>query len=543
MNPITRFIRLFHISYVLLKHQLDEIILATHLLGPLRFLVLFSPFRYLPQAKKPRGVRIREALEELGPIFVKFGQLLSTRPDIIPEDIIKELVRLQDKVPPFQGILAKKIIEEALGSSVIYLFQEFDPDPLASASIAQVHAVTLLDGRKAIVKVLRPHIHKIIRRDVALLKTMASLAHRYSKIARHFKPKEVIAEFEKVLNNELDLMQEAANASQLRRNFLHSSELYIPEIFWELTHSNVLVMERIYGIPIYDFDLLRQSGFDFKQLAEQLIEIFFTQVFRDCFFHADIHPGNIFVSPQNPKKPLFIAVDFGIMGSLDTKDQRYLAENLLAFFKRDYRRVSELHLESGWIPHTTRIDEFEAAIRAVCEPIFERPVKEISVGKLLLRLFQTAAHFHVNIQPQLILLQKTILTVEGLGRELYPELDLWKTSHPFLEKWVKTQMGPRAFLKKLKLYGPFWLDKLPELPNLIYEALVNASQIDVSHFRTFQSHDPGGRHYHLNPQYSNPHHSKASTNLSRFSMIDICLGILFGISLSIIVLFARSYFR
>jgi ubiquinone biosynthesis protein len=516
MNSLARFFRLVHISYLLLKHGLDEIILAIPLFRPLRFLLILSPFRWTERYQKPRAIRIREALEELGPIFVKLGQLLSTRSDLIPEDIIKELVRLQDQVAPFCGEIAKNKVTRALGQPLDHIFKQFEVQPLASASIAQVHAATLLDGREVVVKILRPNIGKMIERDVDLMKVVARLVKRYSKTAKQFKPLEIVTEFENALNFELDLLREAANASQLRRNFIHSTLLYVPEIHWQFTKATVLVMERIYGIPIYNIELLRQRGVDLKRLAERGIEVFFTQVFRDCFFHADMHPGNIFVSTENPASPQLIAIDFGIVGTLGANDQRYLAENFLAFLKRDYRRVAELHRESGWIDPTVRLDEFESAIRTVCEPIFERPIKDISMGQLLLRLFQTASKFQINIQPQLILLQKTLLTIEGLGRELYPDLDLWQTARPFLEKWIKTQMGPRALLQKIKAYGPFWLERLPELPNLVYGALFNLAHVEARPVVTPQP-------------------------LRKASKIDILFGILLGIGFSALFLLGGKY--
>lgn len=476
MKTLKRFSRMIYINYVLLKYGLDDIALSTHFLRPLRFLILFSPTRYRKIYYVSKGQRIREALEELGPIFVKFGQLLSTRYDVIPEDIIKELERLQDNVPPFCGKTAERIVTKALNVQLNSVFQNFDQTPLASASIAQVHSATLLNGQSVVVKVLRPNIQKLIERDVSILKALAALTHRYWKASRQFKPKEMVREFEKSLYDELNLMREAANASQLRRNFQDSEQLYIPEIHWPLTRTNILVMERIYGIPISNTEQLKKQGVDLKALAERGVEIFFTQVFRDCFFHADMHPGNIWVLVKNSDYPQFIAMDFGIMGSLGPKDQRYLAENFLAFFKRNYRRVAELHVESGWVPKSTRIDEFEAAIRTICEPIFERPLRDISFGQMLSQLFQVASRFHVEIQPQFLLLQKTLLNVESMGRKLYPELDLWNTAKPFLENWMKTQIGPLALMQKLKTYGPYWVEKLPELPNLIYSALLNASE-------------------------------------------------------------------
>lgn len=485
MNIFKRLYRLIQINYVLSRYGLDEIILATHLFRPLRFLSFFSLCRFNGQNQQPRGVRVRKALTELGPIFVKFGQVLSTRLDILPADIACELALLQDQVPPFCGKLAKQWIAHAQGKELNEIFLEFEETPLASASIAQVHAATLFNGQKVVVKVLRPHIRTLIKNDIAILKDIARLAERYWKPARAFKPREIIREFEQSLLDELDLMREAANASTLRRNFVHSEKLYIPEIQWEFTKNNILVMERIHGIPISNLQELKSAGFNLTHLAELMIEIFFTQVFRDCFFHADLHPGNIFVSKKNIYSPQFMAVDFGIMGSLGPKDQRYLAENFLALFNRDYRRVAELHQESGWIPPYIRLDEFEASIRTVCEPLFERPTQNISFGTVLLRLFQTAKRFHINIQPQLILLQKTLFNVEGLARQLDPNIDIWKTAKPVLEKWMKTQIGLRAFLRKISTNMPYWLERLPELPDLLMAALRTAA-----HPKQETTHEP-----------------------------------------------------
>jgi ubiquinone biosynthesis protein len=524
MKTVVNFFRLIHISFILLKHGLDEIVLKAHLFRPLRFLIWLSPIRWSKKRHRSRGTRIREALEELGPIFVKFGQVLSTRFDILPEDIVTELVRLQDQVPPFPGAIAQKIIENALERPLSQIFQNFELTPLASASIAQVHAAILLNGQNVVIKVLRPNIHKIIKRDINLLKKLAYLVHKYWKAASRFKPKEIIAEFEKTLLNELDLVREAANASQLKRNFHNSSLLYVPTIYWSLTRQNVLVMERIYGICIANSEALKQRGFDLKQLAQQIIKLFFTQVFRDCFFHADLHPGNILISDKDPKHPQYITVDFGIMGILSPDDQHYLAENFLAFLKRDYRRVALLHIESGWIPPTTRIDDFEASIRTVCEPMFERPLKEISFGTLLFRLFQTAIRYHINIQPQLMLLQKTLMNIEGLSRQLHPDIDLWESATPALETWMKNQRGIPAFIRKIKAYGPSWLEKLPDMPNLLHAAL------------TRLAHTP--HPYNIDPPH--PIHPIAPSKRSTlFSFKDLCLGFLIGISVSLIWFIAR----
>lgn len=471
MRYTSRFFRLLRINFILMRYNLDEIIFATPWFYPLRFLSYCNPYYWTLKNKMTRGERIRRALEELGPIFIKAGQIASTRRDLLPDDIAEELSKLQDRVPPFPGKAAIKIIELEFGECITDVFAEFDSNALASASIAQVHAATLLDGREVVVKVLRPNIKKIMDRDIDLLHTFAKLVNRYWSEARRFKPKEIVSEITYTLYDELDLMREAANASQLRRNFMHSNELYIPEIMWRYCRSSVIVMERIHGIPVHNIPALKDAGMNMKKLAERGVEIFFTQVFRDSFFHADMHPGNIFVSTADIQNPQYIAVDFGIVGSLNTKDQRYLAENMLAFFKRDYQRVAELHVASGWLPPDTRIDQFEGAIRAVCEPIFERPLKDISFGQLLLRLFQVARRFNINIQPQLILLQKTLLNIEGVGRQLYPELDLWTTAAPYLEKWLKQQVGPKAFFRRIRENLPFWSEKLPEIPGLLYDVV------------------------------------------------------------------------
>ncbi len=470
MFNFSQALRLIYINRVLVRHGLDEIILATHLFRPIRLVSYLLPWNWFRGDLAPRGERIRKALEELGPIFVKFGQNLSTRRDLLPNDIADQLALLQDQVPPFSGELAKSIVEKNLGQTVSHLFRSFEVIPLASASVAQVHAAELHDGRAVVVKVLRPEIMKTIKRDIALLYTVAELAERYWPEGRRLRPMEVVQEYEKTILDELDLMREAANASQLRRNFNESPLLYIPEIYWPYTRRDVMVMERISGVPIGDIAELKRQNIDMKQLSERGVEIFFTQVFRDNFFHADMHPGNIFVDANGQ----YIAVDFGIMGTLSPSDQHYLAENFIAFFNRDYRRVAELHVQSEWVPTGTRIDEFEAAIRSVCEPIFERPLKEISFGNLLLRLFQTARRFDMEVQPQLVLLQKTLLNIEGLGRELYPDLDLWQTAKPYLEKWMKDQVGPRAFFNELKTEWPSWSGQLPKIPVALYDVLHQA---------------------------------------------------------------------
>ncbi len=465
-------LRLIHINWVLVYHGLDEIVLKTHLFRPIRYLAFLTPSFWLKTRTDSRAVRIRRTLEDLGPIYVKFGQALSTRKDILPDDIADELVKLQDRVPPFANDIAKGIIEAELGMSISEAFAEFDASPLASASVAQVHTATLHTGESVIVKVLRPDIEERIRSDIGLLYELASFAEKFWPDAKRLRASDVVAEFERTTLDELDLFKEAANATKLRRNFENSELIYVPEVHWPLTRKKVMVMERIYGIPVGEIEQLRASGADFKKLAERGVEIFFTQVFRDNFFHADMHPGNIFV--ELPDK--YIAVDFGIVGTLSLSDQRYLAENFLAFFNRDYRKVAEMHVESGWVPSTTRIEEFEAAIRSVCEPIFEKPLKDISFGQLLLRLFQTARRFDMRVQPQLVLLQKTLLNIEGLGRQLYPELDLWQTAKPFLEKWFHERLGPKAKINAIIKHFPEFAEQFPEIPSLVYKALNNAAQ-------------------------------------------------------------------
>ena len=468
----TEAIRLLHINWVLLRHGLDEVILATHLFRPVRFLLYLSPLYWLRRNKlPPYPVRMRQALEDLGPIFIKFGQILSTRRDLLPPEIADELARLQDAVPPFSGQKARRIIEQAFEHPIEDLLDSFDETPLASASIAQVHTASLKNGKEVVVKVLRPGIENVIRRDVGLLYIIAGLADRYWKDGKRLRPLEVVRDYEKTILDELDMQREAANAAQLRRNWEGSELLFVPEIYWEYTRTNVLVMERIHGIPVGNIKALKAAGISMEQLGVQGVEIFFTQVFRDNFFHADMHPGNIFVEPGGR----YIAVDFGIVGSLTTEDQRYLAENLLAFFNRDYYRVAELHVQSGWVPKGTRIEEFESAIRTVCEPIFNKPLSEISFGHFLLKLFQTARRFDMEVQPQLVLLQKTLLYIEGLGRQLYPQLDLWATAKPYLERWMKQQVGPKAFSRKLKKNLPQITEYAADMPILLHKVLDDAA--------------------------------------------------------------------
>ncbi|HIE76910.1 MAG TPA: ubiquinone biosynthesis regulatory protein kinase UbiB [Gammaproteobacteria bacterium] len=459
--------RMLRIVRVLVRHGLDEFVFTLHLFRPYRFLLFLFPGYWFRDRNVPRGQRLREALEELGPVFVKFGQVVSTRPDLIPADIAVELTRLQDDVLPFPGDEAREVIERALDAPLSEHFASFDVQPLASASVAQVHGATLQDSTEVVVKVLRPGIEKVIEQDLQLLYQLARLADRHWPNARRLRPLEVVDDYDKTIHDELDMMREGANASQLRSNFLDSDMIYVPQIYWDHSCREVLVMERVEGIPIRDIDAIRAAGIDLRKLAHNGVEIFFTQAFRDGFFHADMHPGNIFVSPQGQYR----AVDFGIMGTLAEADKRYLAENLLAFFNRDYRAVAMAHLRAGWVPATTRPEEFEAAVRTVCEPIFARPISEISFGHLVIRLFQVARRFDMPVQPQLVLLQKTLLNIEGLGRQLYPELDLWETAKPFLERWMREQVGPRALARALRRELPTVLPLLPELPGLVHELL------------------------------------------------------------------------
>jgi ubiquinone biosynthesis protein len=456
---LARLVRLARILAIGLRFGLHE------------FIPRFSRNVFIGMAARrtgdPRARRLREALETLGPIFVKFGQVLSTRRDMLPLDIADELAKLQDRVPPFASDLAVKEIERSLGKPLGELFRTFESEPVASASIAQVHLATLHDGREVAVKVLRPGVEKAIARDLALLDTGAGMVERLWTDGRRLKPREVVAEFARHLEEELDLMREAANASQLRRNFEGSPLLLVPEVYWDLCAERVMVMERMHGTPVSQVEILRGKGIDIPALARAGVEIFFTQVFRDGFFHADMHPGNILVADDGR----YVALDFGIMGNLTELDKNYLAQNFLAFFNRDYRRVAQAHLDAGWVPPGTRVDAFEAAIRAVCEPIFARPLKEIYFGKLLLRLFQTSRRFNVEIQPQLVLLQKTLLNIEGLGRQLDPDLDLWRTAKPYLERWMAEQIGWRGFLRAIRNEAPFWAATLPQLPRLAHRAL------------------------------------------------------------------------
>ena len=474
MMPFRSLWRLIGIQRILLRHGLDELILGLPWLRPLRFLRWFSPNTWRIRHRGPRGERIRLALEELGPIYVKFGQAVSTRRDLLPDDIADELEKLQDRVPPFAGDEARKIVARQLGQPLEQVFSEFETTALASASIAQVHAARLRTGESVVVKVLRPGIESRIREDVRLMALFAGLLERFVPESRRLRPVAVVAEFEKTILDELDLVREAANAAELRRHFEGSEMLYVPRVYFDWTRPKVLVVERIHGIPVTDKKAMVQAGVDLALLAERGVEIFFTQVFRDNFFHADMHPGNIFVDPDSPAR--YMAVDFGIVASLSEADQFYLASNLLAFFNRDYRKVAEMHVESGWVPADVRVEEFEGAIRAVCEPIFSKPLGEISYGQLLLRLFQTARRFRMEVQPQLVLLQKTLLQIEGLGRQLYPQLDLWQTAKPYLEEWFRRRVHPKTLFAKTRDQIPLWAEQLPEAPGWALRLLDDASR-------------------------------------------------------------------
>ena len=470
-------VRLLQIQRALVRHRLDEFVRATHLYRPLRYLYYVSPWTWFQRdVGGTRGERLRQALEELGPIFVKFGQALSTRRDLLPVDIADELAKLQDRVPPFPGDIAFAMIEKTLGRPLTEIFGSFETSPLAAASIAQVHAATLKNGDEVVVKVLRPGMREVIDLDLEVLDALAKLADEYWIEARPVRPVEVVREYRKTVTDELDLMREAGNAAQLKRNFAGSSLLYVPQIHWDYCRQNVMVMERIHGIIVSRVEELRARGTDIAKLAENGVEIFFTQVFRHNFFHADMHPGNIFVQIEDPRNPRYAAVDFGIVGTLQPRDQHYLAENFMAFFNRDYRRIAQLHIESGWVPKGTRVDELESAVRTVCEPIYNKPLKEISFAQVLLRLFETARRFDMQVQPQLILLQKTLFNIEGLGRQLYPELDLWKTAQPVLREWMKERTSPRTIFKEIRAHWPDALLTLRQIPQIVQTSIREAAE-------------------------------------------------------------------
>jgi ubiquinone biosynthesis protein len=463
--------RLLKIISVGIHYGLEEFFLGHERFSGLRALI--GTLFFWRSLSEPRAVRLRQALEALGPIFVKFGQVLSTRRDLLPQDIAEELAKLQDRVPPFPASEAAAILQRVYGKPAAAVFLEFAPEPVASASVAQVHLARLPDGTEVAVKVLRPGIASIITKDLDLLHAGATLMEWLWVDGRRLRPHEVVAEFAKHLEVELDLLREASNASQLRRNFEDSPLLLVPRVYWDYCSSEVMVMERMSGTPVSHVDALRAQGIDIPRLARAGVEIFFTQVFRDGFFHADMHPGNILVAPGGE----YVALDFGIMGTLTDIDKNYLAQNFIAFFRRDYRRVAEVHIESGWAPKDTRVDDFEAAIRSVCEPIFAKPLKEISFGRVLLRLFQTSRRFNIQVQPQLVLLQKTLLNIEGLGRELDPDLDLWATAKPYLERWMSEQVGWRGLVERVKQEAPYWSTVLPQLPRLLHQALSRIAQL------------------------------------------------------------------
>jgi ubiquinone biosynthesis protein len=468
---VSRILRLLKITRVAIRYRLDTFLESEQLPDALSTLLALTPWRLLPKPPQSRGERLRLALEALGPVFIKFGQMLSTRRDLLPDDIIEQLAKLQDQVPPFPSAQAVQIIEQALGKPVDELFASFNREPMASASVAQVHAATLHSGEEVVVKVIRPGIEKTIRQDINLLFTLARLVAKYLPDGRRLRPVEVVDDYQITILDELDLQREGANTSQLRRNFTNSELLYVPEVYWDYTNRQVLTIERIHGIAVTDVAALKAQNTNMQLLAERGVEIFFTQVFRDSFFHADMHPGNVFVSTKHPETPQYIGIDCAIIGSLSDSDQYYLARNLLAIFQRDYRLVAQLHVESGWVPAHTRINDFEAAIRSVCEPVFEKPLGEISFGQLLIYLFQTARRFDMHVQPSLVLLQKTMLNIEGLGRELYPELNLWDTAQPFLEQWVKDRYAPSGIYKRISKHLPGWLEQLPQLPELLLDNL------------------------------------------------------------------------
>lgn len=468
--------RAWRIVNVVMRYRLDTFIPTEKLPWFLKYTfgALSNVGRQNLQGSK--GERLRLALESLGPIFVKFGQLLSTRRDLLDDDLADQLAKLQDRVPPFPGEDAQTIIEKALGAPIDQLFDNFILTPLASASIAQVHTATLKTGEDVVIKVIRPNIESTIKQDIGLLYSLAKLLHKYSKDGRRLKPIEVVSDYEYTILDELDLAKEAANTGLLQRNFHESSLLYVPQVHWDYCRNNVMVIERISGIPVANIQDLNNANVNMKCLAERGVEIFFTQVFDHSFFHADMHPGNIFVDPSNPESPKYIAIDCAIMGSLTDEDKNYLARNLLAFFERDYRMVAQLHVESGWVPKETPVHAFETAIRSVCEPMFAKPLKDISFGQVLIGLFQTARRFNMEVQPQLVLLEKTLLNIEGLGRQLYPDLDLWVTAKPFLERWMKRQIGPQRVFDEIKKQAPEWAGHFPQIPNLIYSALSQASK-------------------------------------------------------------------
>lgn len=472
---MAKLLRLLQILSVIGRYRLDESLPDAYRSARLKLLLL--PFKLRPAVKLTRGECLRRACEDLGPIFIKFGQLLSTRPDLIPADLIEELNQLQDNVTPFPNHEFRAVVEKALGGSMETLFKEFSSGPLASASIAQVHKAVLVSGEAVVIKAVRPGIEKTIAKDIQLMHLVAELFERFNPEAKRLRPVEVVKEYKDTIFDELNLMREAANASQLKRNWADSPLLYVPKVYWDYCRRNVMVMEEVDGIQVTDLAALRAQNTNLRLLAERGVEIFFTQVFEHNFFHADMHPGNVFVARTTPQTPSYISLDMAIIGSLTREDQYYLARNLLAMFRRDYRQVAELHILSGWVPKHTSIAGFEGAIRAVCEPIFEKPLKDISFGEALITLFQTARRFDMPVQPQLVLLQKTLLNIEGLGRQLYPELDLWATAHPYLERWMKERFNPKTFYRDFKRQGPEWMEKFPEVPHLLLETMTRMKEL------------------------------------------------------------------
>ncbi|WP_106479101.1 ubiquinone biosynthesis regulatory protein kinase UbiB [Phytohalomonas tamaricis] len=507
------------IGWTIARYRLDSLVPVERLPALARLVMRLSPLHLFPKGPRSRGERLRLALESLGPIFIKFGQMLSTRRDLMPPDIAIELRRLQDQVPPFPSDVARATVEAELGADVDKLFEMFETDPLASASIAQVHAARLHSGEEVVVKIIRPGIDRIMRSDIQLLYMFARLLLLIWPEAKRLRPIEVVTDYQATLFDELDLQKEAANTSQLKRNFKNSPLLYVPTIYWPLTRKRVMVQERISGIPVADIESLVEHGVDLKKLAERGVEIFFTQVFRDNFFHADMHPGNIFVSPEHPNDPRYIAIDCGIVGSLTREDQDYLARNILAFFRQDYYEVAMLHIESGWVGEKTRANEFAAAIRAVCEPILEKPLKDISFGQVLMGLFQTAQRFNMEVQPQLVLLQKTLLNIEGLGRTLYPDLDLWHTARPYLERWMKERSGPVGFWKSLKQQAPDLAHRMPELPVLAHQAL---AQVEIDRKRRHEQSET------LVAVQSTLNDLRKSTRRLRIGLVIVTLALAWG---------------
>ncbi|WP_289029528.1 ubiquinone biosynthesis regulatory protein kinase UbiB [uncultured Paraglaciecola sp.] len=497
-----RILRFYQINKVMLEHGLDELIPRKWLPWYAKLCRVSLFWLRNKHPDKSQGVRVRLALQTLGPVFIKFGQMLSTRKDLLADDIANELTILQDQVQPFDSDLAKNIICQSLGiKDVSEIFSSFESKPLASASIAQVHAARLKEGDKdVVVKVIRPNIKSLIQSDIELMQTAAAVLQKLLPDGKRLRPVEVIAEYERTIIDELDLMHEAANGIQFKVNFENSPALYVPTIYGDYSRKSVMVMERIYGTPISDIEQLRARNTNMKRLAERGVEVFFTQVFRDSFFHADMHPGNIFVSTVNPDDPQYITIDFGIVGTLNSEDKRYLAENFIAFFNRNYRKVAQLHVDSGWVPSDTDIDDFEASIRKVCEPIFQKPLAEIEFSNVLLQLFNTARRFNMIIQPQLVLLQKTLLYIEGLGRQLYPQLDLWETAKPFLENWMKEQIGVKAMYQKISTNLPFWSEKMPEMPDLIYDSLKQIKTLPEQQRQEFERQQLAAKRQHTSSQ-------------------------------------------